>query len=365
MQEERRGLDAVIDWVQVTFKELTPEEVMERILWFEPGFMTYESRGRFRYTGKWSFGGIEVLTPPEDYPDMGCHVFLTGSACREMEIYLKAQKRDWFDFLEACIQWKGNFTRLDIAIDDRETYFSVKELGRKVDMRECVSKFKNWNFIDGGVISGGRAGCTLNLGSRESKCSMVFYEKNYEQAKKTGLPLEFYGEWNRYEVRMRQELANACVERLVQERSVCFIGLGVMNYYVRMVVASATNTQRARWATWKPWADFLEGIESLKLSMRPAPRSLEQKKQWIADYVAPTLKMIQMADDHLGEEFLRNTIEGAVVKDKQKKIVEDYLFSRQELLAEWEKGRKALEDAVDLQKAGFLVADDIQDPFEA
>lgn len=186
MEKEKQELEAVIDWVQVTFKKLDPSMIMKDIFQFEPEFMTFEKRGRFRYAGKWSFGGIEILTPPEEYPDMGNHIYLTGSACRELEIYLRAQKRTWFDFFEICQEHGGSFTRLDIALDDRKTYFKIARLGKKVADLECVSKFKNWNFIDGGTISGEKAGCTLNLGSRESKCSMVFYEKNYEQSKKQG-----------------------------------------------------------------------------------------------------------------------------------------------------------------------------------
>lgn len=362
MDKEKQGLESVIDWVQVTFKGISEYEIMSYILQFEIGFMSYENRGRFRYAGKWSFGGIEILTPPKDYEDMGYHIYLTGSACRELEIYLKAQKRTWFDFFKSCLQFGGIFTRLDIAIDDRKTYFKIKTLGRKVEKQECVSKFKNWNFIDGGTISGEKAGCTLNLGSRESNCSMVFYEKNYEQSKKTGLPLDFYGNWNRYEIRLRKDVANTCVEKLIKKQSVCFIGLEIINYYVRMVVTNEENVQRARWKTWKPWERFMNDIGQLKLSMRPAPRTLEQKKQWVKDYVAPTLKMIQMADDNLCEDFLKEVIDSAILKDKQKRIVEDYLFNRKEMIENQEGERKLLQDAVDLQKGGFVV-DDLRNPF--
>lgn len=70
-----------------------------------------------------------------------------------------------------------------------------------------------------------------------------------------------------------------------------------------------TDENRSRWNTWKPWAQLMEGIGQLKLSMRPAPRTLEQKMHWVKTYVAPTLKMIQIRDDNLGEEFLKHLIE--------------------------------------------------------
>lgn len=327
----KKELEAVIDWVQVTFKELNYQEVMSDILQFDNGLMTYEERGRFRYAGRWTFGGIEVLTPPSDYPDMGSHIYMTGSACRSFEIYLTAQKRTWFDFFRDCLYHGGKFTRLDIAIDDRKTYLNINEIGQKIKNRECVSKFRNWTFVDGGTTAGEKTGCTVNLGSRESLCSMVFYEKNYEQSKKTAFPLETYGAWNRYEVRLRKEMATNCVAELIKRQTVCFIGLEIINYYIRLTVQSGTDENRARWNTWEPWERFIDGIGQLKLSMRPAPRTLEQKKQWIEHYVAPTLKMIQIADDNLGEEFLKQVIEGTALKEQQKKMVEDYLFNRQEM----------------------------------
>lgn len=362
--EEKQELEAVIDWVEVTFRDIGHAGIINEIFQFPRDFMSFESRGRFRYAGKWNFGGIELLVPPTDYPEMGYHIYLTGSACREMEIYLRTQKRTWFDFFKTCMKYNGNFTRLDIAVDDRKPYFKIKKLGEKVGKQECVSKFKNWNFIDGGTISGSKDGCTLNLGSRQSKCSMVFYEKNYEQSKKTGQPVEFYGAWNRYEIRLRQETANACVEKLVERGNICFVGMEIINYYVSMVVPSDTNKQKSRWPLWKPWEKFMDGMGKIKLSMHPAPRTLEQKKQWVADYVAPTLKMIQIADDNLGEEFLKETIQDARLKEKQRKIVEDYLQNRAEMQEKWEQEKKPYEDAVWLQKHGFTEYGGILNPFE-
>jgi len=363
VDNEKQELDAVIDWVQVTFKELDHNDIMNYILQFDKELMTHESKGRFRYAGKWVFGGIEILTPPNDYLEMGFHIYMTGSACRSFEIYLRAQKRTWFDFFRDCLSYNGKFTRLDIAIDDRKPYLEIREIGQKIKKKECVSKFRNWTFVDGGTTTGGEAGCTVNLGSRESLCSMAFYEKNYEQSKKTGFAVETYGAWNRYEVRLRKEMATNCVTELVKRNNPCFIGLEIINYYIRLVVQNGTDENRSRWKIWEPWQKFIDGIGQLKLSMYPAPRTLEQKKQWIENYVAPTLKMIQIADDNLGEEFLKKVIEEATLKKNQKKIIEDYLFNRQEMQAEQEKEKKHLQDIVELEENGFLI-DAIESPFK-
>lgn len=56
------------------------------------------------YVGRWAFGGIEVLTPPDDYPDMGFHIYMTGSACRSFEIYLTAQRIPVYPFFRLNFQ---------------------------------------------------------------------------------------------------------------------------------------------------------------------------------------------------------------------------------------------------------------------
>lgn len=195
---------------------------------------------------------------------------------------------------------------------------SIAEIGEKINAKECVSNFRNWNFIDGGTITGHKTGCTVNLGARESKCSMVFYEKNYEQSRKAGLPLENFGAWNRYEVRLRKEQATNCVKKIIEKENICFIGLEIINYYIRLVVKNETDQNRARWQTWQPWEQLIEGMGKLKLSMSPAPRTLEQKKHWVKNYVAPTLKMIQIADDNTGEEFFKNLMDETTLKNNHK-----------------------------------------------
>lgn len=331
MNDTKKELDALIDWVQVTFKALNQFEIMQYILQFDSDLMTHENRGRFRYAGKWSFGGIEILTPATDYLEMGYHLYMTGSACRAFEIYLRAQQRSWYDFFEECLHYGGKFTRLDIAIDDRKPYLCIRKLNQKIRNGECISKFRNRVLLESGTTTGEDTGCTINLGSSESLCSMVFYEKNYEQSRKSGLPVESYGAWNRYEIRLKKETATNCVKELVTRKNICFIGLEIINYYMRITDKSHTDKSRSRWAIWKPWEQLIAGMDKLKLSMSPAPRTLEQKKQWIADYVAPTLKMIQIADDNLGEEFLKDVIDQTTLKKNQKKIVEDYLFSKSEM----------------------------------
>lgn len=360
----KEKVEASIDWLQVTFKNLTDIEVMDYILQFPKELMTFENHGRFQYAGCWSFGEIRLYTPPEDYTEMGCHVYITGTGCREMEIYLKAQKRTWFDFLGVCVEFGGNFSRLDIAVDDRNPYFKIESLVKKIEKGECTSKFKKYKFLMGSSIEEEGYSSTLNLGSRQSDCFMVLYEKNYEQHEKTGFPLEYYGDWNRYEVRMRQQVANACVKKLLEEKDICRVGIGVINYCFCVRVKNKEDSNCNRWQIWNPWKRLIEGTEPIKLSQPKIPLTLEQKKQWIAKYVAPTLKMFQMVDDNLGENFLENLIKETELKEEQKKIVDEYLKSRRQKGKEWQSEKKKYEEITALKKQGFADSGIFGNPFE-
>lgn len=333
MQTEKQELTGLIDWVQVTFKYANAFAIMTDILKIDPALMQHENTGRFRYAGRWTFGGIEILTPPADYLEMGFHLYMTGSACRVFEIYLKAQNRTWFDFFKDCLQQGGKFTRLDIAIDDRNTYFTIDALDKKIKEGNCISKFHKRKYFESTTINGEPTGKTINLGSRESLCFMVFYEKNYEQSLKTGIAVEDYGEWNRYEIRLRKEMATACVQKIVSRQNICDIGLELINSYVRIIDVSNSDSNRSRHTLWKPWADFVEGLEKLELTMQPAPRTLKDKKRWVETYVAPTLKMIQLADEYLHENTLQNILNRTVLKPHELRIVEDFLIGRAELEA--------------------------------
>jgi len=324
-------LSACIDWVQVTFQHATYLEVLHNVLAFPNELMTYEDHGRFRYAGRYVFGNIEVLVPPTDYEKMGHHLYLTGRACRELEIYLQAQKRSWMDFFQECLKYGGSFTRLDIAIDDRKTYFDIERLHRKINANELISKFRKRAYLDSGSISGERAGRTINFGSRGSDVFVVFYEKNYEQAEKYNLSVEELGNWNRYEIRLRHDVATRCVERLVASGEIEYVAKSVLNNYLRFVVKNPQDKKRERWKVWKPWERFIADSERLKLSMSPAPRTLEQKQKWIEDYVAPTLKMLRKADDNLGVSILEDIINNAVLKPKQESILFDYLKQYQDM----------------------------------
>lgn len=70
-------------------------------------------------------------------------------------------------------------------------------------------------------------GKSLYIGSKNSDFRIIFYEKGYEQSEKFGKELDT--DWNRYELRFRQEKAVRVVQELLKDRDVARIALSVLN----------------------------------------------------------------------------------------------------------------------------------------
>ena len=75
--------------------------------------------------------------------------------------------------------------------------------------------------------------CIRDSGSSASNLRLVFYEKGYEQNKKYGTELD--ENWNRYELRFRQEMAVSVVQELLRYRDVAGLAMEVLNSKMRFL----------------------------------------------------------------------------------------------------------------------------------
>lgn len=107
---------------------------------------------------------------------------LKGQGCRYVESYLRQQDRTWYDFLETCIALGGHFTRVDLAINDRNGLLDVPTLIEKCDRDEFTSRFHG--FRDNRTKQWEVSGRTLYLGSPQSEVYFCIYDKAFEQHQK-------------------------------------------------------------------------------------------------------------------------------------------------------------------------------------
>jgi len=124
---------------------------------------------------------------------------LKGRGCRMFEAHMEAINWTWFDFFQHCLDgFSARIKRLDLAVDDRDGVLCIPTLKQKCRAGEWES---SWIKSYSGYESGQRLrneeqgkrelmGETLYLGSLSSEIYFCLYQKDYEQYKKQGIPIE-------------------------------------------------------------------------------------------------------------------------------------------------------------------------------
>lgn len=137
----------LIDYFRVRFPTTDPLTVIKDILHIKPRHMLHEEYGRYGYEEQYILGDIIVLVSSN--PSLGVLLELKGKGCRQMEAYLIAQQRSWFDLMMDCLTSDGVMKRLDLAINDMVGILNIPKLIEKYQRGECISYFRKQKRYDG------------------------------------------------------------------------------------------------------------------------------------------------------------------------------------------------------------------------
>ena len=144
------------------------------------------------------------------------------------------------------------------------------------------------------------------------------YQKNYEQYVKNGIEVEDTEIKNRFEIRMKNERAYYAVVDLLTYRDAERTAFSIINHYVRFVDRE-DDKPKSQWKTNDDWAWFIgENREPIRLTTKPEPYTLQKALHWLQRQVAPTIKMVQALDRENHTTILKDMIEQAELKDKEK-----------------------------------------------
>ena len=126
-------LEGSVDWFKIRFKTLEFKEVIERVLKLKPADFFLEEKSLYNYSHMVTYGAIRVLySDSVKKAEAGTLIDLTGEGCREMELLLIQQGRDWFSFLHDVFLFAETerkdrsledflaFPRFDIAHSERQ-----------------------------------------------------------------------------------------------------------------------------------------------------------------------------------------------------------------------------------------------------
>lgn len=303
----------MIDYFRVRFPTTDVLTIIRDVLRLKPEYMLQCEYGKYGYENKYIIGNVEIMYSQNS--QLGVLLELKGQGCRQMESYLLAQERSWYDFIMDCMIAEGVMKRFDIAINDRVGILDVKELIRKYKNGECISYFRKQKNYDGTLKNGDDfpecTGSTLYLGSTSSEMYMCIYEKDKEQYVKNGIDVETAEVKNRFEIRLKNERAYLAVQNLLLNYDIEETAFSIINHYVRFVDRDDTESKNS----WKPNADWEwfigENRERIKLTTQPEPFTLERALSWLQRQVAPTLKMVQELDKQNNTTILQDIIEHA------------------------------------------------------
>lgn len=301
-----------IDWLSFTVFGATATEIIEA-LDFEISCFEV-TKGKYGYDSNLTWDGLVNLYYHEDRPGMGVHVELTGQGCRKFEVIQEKDDKTWHESL-AYISKFARFSRIDIAFDEFEGVTNYSEIIRKIDRGEHVGRCRSFKIITGRKSNGESAGTTIYMGSNKSDVMIRVYEKNYERQVKG---YEYDGEfWNRWELVLKHEKANNFISELLSGYSIGGLFKAVMADTVRFVDPKSTDKNKRRWPVASWWAEFLEGIEPVKLRGKEYQPNLAKTLNWVEHSAITSLKGISTIASRNGVDFLKGIVDTTKVNEKR------------------------------------------------
>ena len=285
-------------------------------------------------------GDVFVLTSPDK--EKGTLLELKGKGCRQMESYLLAQHRSWYDFLMDALIEGGVMKRLDLAINDMAGILDIPELTEKCNHEECISVFRSFKSYRSGELVRSQEqdkygmGNTLYVGSLKSEVYFCIYEKDYEQYAKYDIAIEDTKIKNRFEIRLKNERAYYAVRDLLTYHDAERTAFDIINRYMRFA-DKEVDKRRSEWKTNEKWAYFIGSDRGrLKLTTKPEPYTLARTLNWISRQVAPTWKVLQQIDNTNGTTYLKDILDHAKLTERHKKLIEQQTTSTEEIISKEE-----------------------------
>ena len=264
----------IIDWVSLTVHDSSHYEIIKMLGLDLTNFKQTQPRLSYQYAV--GFEDIVITWGG----NAGTHLIMSGDGCRAFELLSHRTFSEFFQLLFDGYE-RVNFTRIDLAIDDKRALgknnsLKLTTLAKKISKGECDTKIKNYDHIKG------NQGETLYIGSRESETFYRFYDKRAQVIKKNkGEMDELPNNWIRYEIEIKGKKANELANIIAsEEMEVGAIAFGILKESLRFVKKRDDETPVKECETWRPWASFLREVQPLKLSSEKKESTIEDMRRW-------------------------------------------------------------------------------------
>lgn len=238
----------LIDWVSITSKIHTPEEIMAAI--GMPSVPWIDTKGAHGYKDRKYFGSISIHY--NGGPDMGVWLEMSGQGCRTFEDLGHGDYKVLFD-LVAQHPGDMSITRLDVAFDDHSGILDISRVAQDTRDGNWVAWARSWQVTDS------NKGSAIYIGSMQSD----FLVRIYDKARERGRDGEH---WIRVELQLRRDRA-AAFAALDADLGDAFAG--VLSHYVRFVDPDPSDSNRWRWPLRDYWADLIGHAAAIRLYTKP------------------------------------------------------------------------------------------------
>ncbi|EMW5826926.1 replication initiation factor domain-containing protein [Enterococcus faecium] len=322
LQEELVPVNRVlIDYLTIHFFSNQHLKLIEAIIGmpierFEE--LDYAPKG---YIGQYVWNQVITIRYSIDDTVKGTVMEFSGQGCKHLAMRLKTAKSNWQEFFRKVLAYQGNFTRIDFTLDDFVGSLSIPELKRKVTLGHVWTTFQVSESHGGTDITNNESnGETLYLGSKKSQCRFCFYQKDYEQRKRRGIPLEEAEVKNRFELRYRKEKAQSLAKIISRSHDLTKLFFELLNgaicFYDR-----DPNDPGAK--VDKKWAAFIGNHGAITISLETIPQSFEKSMNWLIHGVSPSLAFIAQVDQTFHSSLLSLIVEQGEMNPRQIKLLQN------------------------------------------
>lgn len=330
---ETDNLIATFDWLEFTIRDISFDALFSDVLHLYQSDFTDLNKGRFGYNAqmKWASGNIFLLfnadeegPVPEDR--MGFHVIITGTGCRCYEA--THSLRELLIMLVALGD-KSKFSRIDLAIDDKEDKIINFSRIHKAALRgEFTSRWNKWDEVTSRECASGHfLGRTMYFGSQSSDIFCRIYDKTLERQANAKENEDIPEQWTRMEIVYKKERAKLLALYLVDNNDVGRVLKETLNNYIRFVKQplKSTDTNKSRWPSVRWWELLLGEVGVLKLTIKRQERTIDDMEHWLDTQIAPTIAAIMTAKDGESDWLHKIISDGAArLKQKHKDAINQY-----------------------------------------
>ncbi|WP_078129688.1 replication initiation factor domain-containing protein [Leptospira alexanderi] len=270
------------------------------------------------------------------------------------------------ELIEASIELKGRFTRIDLALDDYEGHLNLPNIYEKLKRKEVATRFRNFSkyeapyqLVESGSLFRdhkiGKHGYTIYIGSFGKSNSFVrIYDKKLQVGSECAWPT-----WNRLEFQLNHEAADQYCnptwnvnpetgellnsnERFTDPRRAKFEDRSFPKtayYYLKFLEPCYRHCvddlghiyleeiHKQHWGNCNWWTDFLKTTEGEGIGLPKNETGLQDIDHWLRTQTSGAMYLLT---EVYGEEYLYEILEEGKEKFDNNKKYQNLLKQSQE-----------------------------------